>query len=108
MIRIADTAARQQHPSSKTTLGGKTNEHNRIKNRRKQAQDRPDTRGACCKARRFGSGCFQGENDITCPDVMTLPKLAEILGITVDELLSGKSSRRRLFLQMKNAKALTM
>ncbi len=23
MIRIADTAARQQHPSSKTTLGGK-------------------------------------------------------------------------------------
>lgn len=30
------------------------------------------------------------ENDITCPDVMTLPKLAELLGITVDELLSGK------------------
>lgn len=48
------------------------------------------------------------ENDITCPDVMTLPKLAELLGITVDELLSGKSSLRRLFLQMKNAKALTI
>lgn len=39
---------------------------------------------------------------------MTLPKLAELLGITVDELLSGKSSLRRLFLQMKNAKALTI
>lgn len=25
------------------------------------------------------------ENDITCPDVMTLPKLAELLGITVDD-----------------------
>lgn len=48
------------------------------------------------------------ENDITCPDVMTLPKLAELLGITVDELLSGKSSLRRLFLRMKNAKALTI
>lgn len=30
------------------------------------------------------------ENDISCPDISLLPKLAEILGITVDELLSGK------------------
>lgn len=30
------------------------------------------------------------ENDMTCPDITLLPKLAEILGVTVDELLSGK------------------
>ena len=32
------------------------------------------------------------ENDQTCPDITALPKLAEILGVTVDELLSGKSA----------------
>lgn len=31
------------------------------------------------------------ENDLTCPDISLLPKLAKILGVTVDELLSGKS-----------------
>ena len=30
------------------------------------------------------------ENDQTCPDIMLLPALARILGVTVDELLSGK------------------
>ena len=30
------------------------------------------------------------ENDLTCPDINALPKLAQILGVTVDELLSGK------------------
>lgn len=30
------------------------------------------------------------ENDQTCPDISLLPQLAKILGITVDELLSGK------------------
>ena len=30
------------------------------------------------------------ENDQTCPDISLLPKLAEVLGVTVDELLSGK------------------
>lgn len=31
------------------------------------------------------------ENDQTCPDITALPKLAEILGVTVDELLTGKA-----------------
>lgn len=31
------------------------------------------------------------ENDQTCPDIASLPKLAKILGVTVDELLSGKT-----------------
>ena len=30
------------------------------------------------------------ENDISCPDIMSLPLLAEKLGCTVDELLTGK------------------
>ena len=30
------------------------------------------------------------ENDQTCPDISLLPSLAKILGVTVDELLSGK------------------
>lgn len=30
------------------------------------------------------------ENDQTCPDITSLPKLAKILGVSVDELLSGK------------------
>ena len=30
------------------------------------------------------------ENDQTCPDISLLPKLAKILGVSVDELLSGK------------------
>ena len=30
------------------------------------------------------------ENDQTCPDISALPRLAKLLGITVDELLNGK------------------
>lgn len=33
------------------------------------------------------------ENDLTCPDIASLPKLAKILGVTVDELLSGKEEK---------------
>ena len=32
------------------------------------------------------------ENDQTCPDITLLPELAKLLGVTVDELLSGKSA----------------
>ena len=31
------------------------------------------------------------ERDIACPDTMTMPKLAEILGISVEELMNAKS-----------------
>ncbi len=31
------------------------------------------------------------ENDQTCPDISLLPRLASILDVTVDELLSGKA-----------------
>lgn len=29
------------------------------------------------------------ENDLSCPDIMLLPKISEILGISIDELLTG-------------------
>ena len=32
------------------------------------------------------------ENDTSCPDISLLPALAEMLGTTVDALLSGKTS----------------
>ena len=31
------------------------------------------------------------ENDLSCPDIQSLPRLARLLGVTVDELLSGKT-----------------
>ena len=33
------------------------------------------------------------ENDQTCPDISALPKLAGLLGVTVDALLSGKEGQ---------------
>ncbi len=36
------------------------------------------------------------ENDQTCPDISLLPKLAKILDITVDELLTGETNEVRL------------
>ncbi len=38
------------------------------------------------------------ENDVSCPDIMTLPTLAKILGCTVDELLTGKEEAREAVL----------
>lgn len=31
------------------------------------------------------------ERDVACPDVNTIPKLAEILGVSLDELMNAKS-----------------
>mgnify|MGYP003293097036 CR=1 FL=1 len=32
------------------------------------------------------------ENDVSCPDISILPKISEILEITLDELITGKKS----------------
>ena len=37
------------------------------------------------------------ENDLSCPDISVLPELSRILGITVDELLSGKKENTAQF-----------
>ena len=36
------------------------------------------------------------ETDQSCPDILTLPKLCKILGITVDELLTGNQNGVKL------------
>lgn len=36
------------------------------------------------------------ENDQSCPDISLLPKLADLLGVTADELLTGKSDQVQL------------
>lgn len=36
------------------------------------------------------------ENDASCPDISLLPRLCSVLGITTDELLTGKSEEVRL------------
>ena len=36
------------------------------------------------------------ENDQTCPDISLLPKLGKVLGVSVDELLSGQSEQTEL------------
>ena len=46
------------------------------------------------------------ENDISCPDISVLPKLSEILGITVDELLSGKKEPETRFVPEEQRKDL--
>ena len=36
------------------------------------------------------------ENDISCPDISLLPKLCRVLGITADELLTGKNDEVKM------------
>ena len=38
------------------------------------------------------------ENDISCPDILLLPKIAEMLGVTVAELLSDKPKQQTMLL----------
>lgn len=38
------------------------------------------------------------ENDISCPDIMTLPNLSDRLGISVDELLRGNREQSKTIL----------
>ncbi len=44
------------------------------------------------------------ENDLSCPDILLLPKLSKILGISVDELLSGKQESSVVFVPEENRK----
>ena len=39
-----------------------------------------------------GQAVSKWENDQTCPDISLLPQLANMPGVTVDELLTGKSA----------------
>lgn len=50
------------------------------------------------------------ENDVSCPDISLLPKLCDILGITADELLTGKGNEVKMLPadQRKSLEELTM
>lgn len=51
------------------------------------------------------------ENDIACPDILLLPQLAKLLGVTVDELLAGKKEQPVVLVaeeKRKNAEELVM
>ena len=50
------------------------------------------------------------ENDLSCPDISLLPKLCAVLGVTTDELLTGKSNEVRLLPegQRRNLDELTL
>lgn len=47
------------------------------------------------------------ENDITCPDISLLPKLAKTLNVSVDELLCGKSESTAKMLPLEERKDFT-
>lgn len=36
------------------------------------------------------------ENDVSCPDISLLPQLSKVLGVTTDELLTGKNDEVKL------------
>ena len=50
------------------------------------------------------------ENDASCPDITLLPKLVQVLDITTDELLTGKTSKVQMIQesQRKSLDELTM
>ncbi len=35
------------------------------------------------------------ENDVSCPDIMLLPKIAEMFGVSIDELMGVKTSEKK-------------
>ena len=50
------------------------------------------------------------ENDASCPDISLLPQLSKVLGVTTDELLTGKNDEVRMVPveQRKSLDALTL
>lgn len=45
------------------------------------------------------------ENDLSAPDIMLLPQIADLLGITVDELLTGEKQVQTLILPPEKRKS---
>lgn len=46
------------------------------------------------------------ENDASCPDIMSLPKLAELLGTTTDALLSGEKEPEVQFVPVERRRSM--
>ncbi|MBR6647637.1 MAG: helix-turn-helix transcriptional regulator, partial [Clostridia bacterium] len=45
------------------------------------------------------------ENDLSCPDIMLIPQIASIFGITTDELLTGKTPEKEASEETQQIKA---
>ena len=45
------------------------------------------------------------ENDLSCPDIMLIPQIASIFGITTDELLTGKTPKKEASEETQQIKA---
>lgn len=52
-----------------------------------------------------GQAVSKWENDLTCPDIMLLPRLARLGGITVDELLTGEGKPETVLLPVEKRKS---
>lgn len=46
------------------------------------------------------------ENDLSCPDIMLLPELGDLLGMTTDELLRGEKKQTVMLLPEEKRKSL--
>lgn len=46
------------------------------------------------------------ENDLSCPDIMLLPKIAELFDVTVDELLSNSPKKETVMLPADQRKSI--
>ena len=44
------------------------------------------------------------ENDVSCPDILLLPEIAKLLGVTVDALLSGKAEPEIIYVPEEERK----
>ena len=53
-----------------------------------------------------GQAVSKWENDISYPDILMLPKLAEIFGVTTDELLAGKPEAPAMIVPAEKRKKL--
>ena len=47
------------------------------------------------------------ENDLTCPDISILPELSSILGVSIDELLTGKKEETIKIVPVEERKELS-
>ena len=60
------------------------------KEKRMTQEDLANTMGVSSQA------VSKWENDASCPDISLLPRLARVLGVTTDELLTGKNDEVRM------------
>ncbi len=72
----------------KKTIGGRINKYRKLKGITQEE--------LAVKLGVSAQAVSKWENDVSCPDISLLPKLCETLGISSDELLTGKTSEVRM------------